>query len=127
MDGPNVNGRTKDLTIVGLGSSKLDDYSRKAAARQSRILVPDPEPEKGGFYRSDHFPFAQKGVPVLNPAEGTDYTGKPAGFAQKVRDDYTTNDYHKPSDVIKPDWDLSGMAEELQLLWIVGWEVANDS
>jgi Zn-dependent M28 family amino/carboxypeptidase len=125
MDGLNVYGRTKDLTVVGLGKSELDDYAQKVAARQGRVLVPDPEPEKGGYYRSDHFPFAQKGVPVLNSDEGTDYIGKPAGFSRKVRDDYTTNDYHKPSDVIKPDWDLSGMVEDARLLWMVGWEVAN--
>lgn len=125
MDGPNTYGRTKDMTVVGLGMSELDDYAGKAAARQGRVLVPDPEPEKGGFYRSDHFPFAQKGVPVLNADEGTQFIGKPAEFGQKKRDEYTTNDYHKPSDVIKPDWDLSGMVEDLQLLGTVGLEVAN--
>jgi len=124
MDGLNVNGRTKDLTVVGLGNSELDDYAQKVAARQGRVLVPDPEPEKGGYYRSDHFPFAKMGVPVLNSSEGTSFIGKPAGYSQKVRDNYTTNDYHKPSDVIKPDWDLSGMVEDTQLLWMVGWEVA---
>jgi Zn-dependent M28 family amino/carboxypeptidase len=125
MDGPNVYGRTKDITIVGLGNSELDDYAQKAAARQGRILKPDPEPEKGYYYRSDHFPFARKGVPALNMDGGSDYIGRPAGFGQKVWDNYTANDYHKPSDVIKPDWDLSGMIEDAQLLWMVGLDVAN--
>jgi Zn-dependent M28 family amino/carboxypeptidase len=125
MDGPNTYGRTKDLTVVGLGRSELDDYAKRAAVAQGRVLVPDPEPEKGGFYRSDHFPFAKKGVPVLNADEGTEFIGKPAEFGQKKRDEYTANDYHKPSDVIKPDWDLSGMVEDLQLLGTVGLEVAN--
>ena len=66
-----------------LGHSDLDDYARKAAERQGRVLAPDPEPEKGVYYRSDHFPFAQKGVPVLNPDDGTDYIGKPAGYGRK--------------------------------------------
>jgi Zn-dependent M28 family amino/carboxypeptidase len=125
MDGPNVYGRTRDITIVGLGNSELDDYAQRTAAKQGRVLKPDPEPEKGYFYRSDHFPFARKGVPALNVDGGSDYIGKPAGFGQKVRDNYTANDYHKPSDVIKPDWELSGMIEDAQLLWGIGWEVAN--
>lgn len=125
MDGLNVNGRTKDLTVIGLGYSELDDYAQKAAAKQGRVLAPDPEPEKGSYFRSDHFSFAQKGVPSLNADEGIDYIGKPAGFGQKIRDEYTANDYHKPSDVTKPDWDLSGMVEDLQLLWMIGWDVAN--
>jgi Zn-dependent M28 family amino/carboxypeptidase len=125
MDGLNTNGRTRDLTIIGLGKSGLDDYAQSIASRQGRVLAPDPEPEKGSYYRSDHFSFSKQGVPSLNADEGIDYIGKPAGFGQKIRDEYTTNDYHKPSDVVKPDWDLSGMIEDLQLLWTVGWEVAN--
>jgi Zn-dependent M28 family amino/carboxypeptidase len=125
MDAPNTYGRTRDLTVVGLGNSELDDYAKKAAAKQGRVLIPDPEPEKGGFYRSDHFPFAQKGVPVLNTDEGIQFIGKPAEFGEQKREEYTTNDYHKPSDVIKPDWDLSGLSQDLQLLGTVGLEVAN--
>jgi Zn-dependent M28 family amino/carboxypeptidase len=125
MDGPNVYGRTKDITIVGLGNSELDDYAQRAAAKQGRVLKPDQEPEKGYYYRSDHFPFARKGVPALNVDGGNDYIGKPADFGQKVRDNYTANDYHKPSDVIKPDWELNGMIEDAQVLWRIGLEVAN--
>jgi Zn-dependent M28 family amino/carboxypeptidase len=125
MDAPNTYGRTKDLTVVGLGRSELDGYAKNAAAGQGRVLIPDPEPEKGGFYRSDHFPFAKKGVPVLDTNAGTQFLGKPADYGQKKRDEYTTNDYHKPSDVIKPDWDLSGMSQDLMLLGTVGLEVAN--
>ena len=125
MDGLNVYGRTKDITIVGLGKSELDDYAQRIAARQGRILSSDQEPEKGFYYRSDHFPFAKKGVPCLNPDAGNDYIGKPAGYGKKIRDDYTTNDYHKPSDIVKSDWDLGGLVEDLQFLWMAGWEIAN--
>jgi Zn-dependent M28 family amino/carboxypeptidase len=127
MDGLNVHGRTKDITIVGLGNSELDEYTRRAAARQGRVLAPDPEPEKGFYYRSDHFPFAQQGVPGLNPDSGIDFVGKPKGYGQKLRDEYTEKDYHRPSDIVKPDWDLSGAVEDLQLLWMVGYEVANSN
>jgi len=125
MDAMNVLGRTKDVTIVGLGNSDLDDYARKVAAGQRRVLRPDAEPEKGFYYRSDHFSFAKQGVPALDPGSGIDYIGKPAGWGRKMRDEFTLHDYHKPSDVIKPDWDLSGAAEDLQLLEEVGYLVAD--
>jgi Zn-dependent M28 family amino/carboxypeptidase len=124
MDALNVNGRTKDLTIIGLGASELDDYARAAAKEQGRVLKPDAEPEKGFYYRSDHFNFAKVGVPALNTDEGVDFIGKPATFGQQVRDRYTADRYHKPSDEITPDWDLSGLAEDVQLLFAVGYRVA---
>jgi Zn-dependent M28 family amino/carboxypeptidase len=124
MDGLNVNGRTKDLTVIGLGSSDLEDYVRDAAGEQGRVLRPDAEPEKGFFYRSDHFNFAKQGVPALHFDEGIEFIGKPADFGQKVRDQYTNHDYHQPSDVIKPDWDLSGAREDLKVFFAVGYRVA---
>ena len=72
MDALNVLGKTKDLTVTGLGNSDLDDYAQKVAAEQGREIRPDPTPEKGGFYRSDHFPFAQQGVPALASGGGID-------------------------------------------------------
>jgi Zn-dependent M28 family amino/carboxypeptidase len=124
MDGLNVHGRTKDLTLIGYGASDLDDYAKAAAAEQGRVIRPDPESEKGFYYRSDHFNFAKQGVPALDPDEGTDFIGKPEGYGKQVRDDYTEHDYHKPSDVIKPDWDLSGAVEDLQVFFAVGYRVA---
>ena len=125
MDGLNQWGPTRDVTVVGLGNSTLDDVLQQAAAEKSRVLRPDPEPEKGFYYRSDHFNFAKVGVPALDPNDGIDFIGKPAGWGQKKRDEYTENDYHKPSDEIKPDWDFSGAAEDLRLLMTVGYRVAN--
>ena len=77
------------------------------------------------YYRSDHFEFARVGVPALNAKGGMSYRDKPATFGQQKRDEYTANDYHKPSDEVKPDWDLTGAAEDLDLLYLVGREVAN--
>ncbi len=125
LDGVNQWGRTKDFTVIGLGASDLDDYLRQAAAEQGRTLRPDPEPEKGFYYRSDHFNFAKQGVPALDPDAGVDFIGKPEGYGTKKRDEYTNNDYHAPSDEVKPDWDLSGAAEDGQLLFAVGYRVAN--
>jgi Zn-dependent M28 family amino/carboxypeptidase len=124
MDGLNVHGKTKDLTLIGFGASDLDDYAKAAAAEQGRVIRPDPETEKGFYYRSDHFNFAKQGVPALDPDEGTEFIGKPEGYGKQVRDDYTEHDYHKPSDVIKPDWDLSGAVEDLQVFFAVGYRVA---
>lgn len=125
MDGLNQFGPTSDLTVVGLGNSTLDDVLRQAATEKKRVLRPDPEPEKGFYYRSDHFNFAKVGVPALDPNDGIAFIGKPADWGRKKRDEYTEHDYHKPSDEIKPDWNLSGAAEDLRLLMTVGYRVAN--
>ena len=103
MDGVNQWGRTKDITVVGFGASDLDDYLRDAAAEQGRTLRPDPEPEKGFYYRSDHFNFAKQGVPALYTDSGIEFIGKPAEYSKTKRDEYTNTDYHAPSDQVKPD------------------------
>ncbi len=124
MDGLNVNGRTKDLTVVGLGASELDDYARDAAGEQGRVLRPDAEPEKGFYYRSDHFNFAKMGVPAFDPNQGVEFVGKPADYGERVRNEYTEHDYHKPSDVVKPTWDLTGAREDLKIFFAIGYRVA---
>ena len=124
IDGMNVNGRTRDLTLVGYGASDLDDYVRDAAGEQGRIIRPDPEPEKGFYYRSDHFNFAKQGVPALDPDEGVEYIGKPKEFGEQVRSEWTERDYHQPSDMVRPDWDLAGAREDLQVFFAVGYRVA---
>jgi Zn-dependent M28 family amino/carboxypeptidase len=125
IDGVNQWGRTSDITVIGMGASDLDDYLRDAARTQNRTLVPDPESEKGFYYRSDHFNFAKVGVPALYTDSGVSYIGKDANYSKQKRDEYTANDYHKPSDEIKPDWDLSGAAEDAELMLLVGYNVAN--
>ena len=125
MDGVNQWGRTKDITVVGMGASDLDDYLRDAAATQNRTLTPDPEPEKGFYYRSDHFNFAKQGVPALYTDAGENFIGKDPGYSKTKRDEYTNRDYHAPSDQIKPDWDLSGAVEDAQLMFLVGYRAAN--
>jgi Zn-dependent M28 family amino/carboxypeptidase len=124
MDSWNLWGRTRDLTIVGLGASDLDDYVRDAAAEQGRVVQGDAEPEKGFYYRSDHFAFAKQGVPALNPEGGTEYLGRPADYGRQLRDDWTNNRYHKPADVVLPNWDLSGTHEDLKVYLAVGYRVA---
>jgi Zn-dependent M28 family amino/carboxypeptidase len=125
IDGVNQWGRTKDITVIGMGASDLDDYLRDAAVEQGRVLRPDPESEKGFYYRSDHFNFAKQGVPALYTDTGIDFVGKPAEYSQQKRDEYTNKDYHAPSDEIKADWDLTGAIDDTQLLFVVGYRVAN--
>ena len=126
MDGMNQWGRTKDIVVIGLGNSTLEDVLSEEARKQGRVIEPDPEPEKGLFYRSDHFEFAKMGVPALDPDSGTQYIGKPRGYGKQKRDEFTEKDYHNVTDEIKPDWDLSGAVEDLQLLFAVGYHVAQD-
>jgi Zn-dependent M28 family amino/carboxypeptidase len=124
IDGVNQWGRTSDVVVVGYGNSTLEDVLAEEAIRQNREIRPDPEPEKGFFYRSDHFEFAKQGVPALYTDNGTSYIGKPDGYGQQKREEYTSVDYHKLSDEVKPDWDLSGAVEDAQLLFRVGWRVS---
>jgi Zn-dependent M28 family amino/carboxypeptidase len=125
IDGVNQWGRTKDVTVIGMGASDLDDYLKAAADEQGRVLRPDPEAEKGFYYRSDHFNFAKHGVPALYTDSGIEFIGKDPAYGQAKRDEYTEKDYHAPSDEIKPDWDLSGAIEDAQLLFAVGYRVAH--
>ena len=118
-------GRTKDVIVIGLGASELDDYLRDAAAEQGRTLRPDAEPEKGFYYRSDHFNFAKVGVPALATDDGLEYVDKPADFGQTKKAEYTASAYHAPGDAVNPGWDLSGYAEQAKLLMAVGYRVAN--
>jgi Zn-dependent M28 family amino/carboxypeptidase len=124
MDGVNQWGRTKDITMVGDDNSTLIDLLREVAKEQGRVVNPDPEPEKGFYYRSDHFEFAKVGVPALYPDSGIDYIGKDSAYSKQKRDEYTSKDYHKVSDEIKPDWDLAGAVEDAQLLTTIGYRVA---
>jgi Zn-dependent M28 family amino/carboxypeptidase len=91
---------------------------------EGRTIQPDAEPEKGFFYRSDHFEFAKLGVPALYVNEGVEYIGKAPGYGMQKRNEYTDKDYHKPSDEVKPDWDLSGAVDDLRALFLVGYAVA---
>ncbi|HET7306965.1 MAG TPA: M28 family metallopeptidase [Gammaproteobacteria bacterium] len=125
MDIMNVWGKTHDITVIGYGSSQLEDWLRRAAKRRGRALRPDPEPEKGFYFRADHFAFAKKGVPALFTEAGVDYLHHPKGWGLKKEHEYTREHYHKPSDEYNPKWNLSGEAADLKLLFTVGERLAN--
>ncbi|TDI42660.1 MAG: M20/M25/M40 family metallo-hydrolase [Acidobacteria bacterium] len=124
MDGLNIWGRTSDITVVGLGQSELDDLAREVATGQGRIVRPDPEPEKGFYYRSDHFELAKVGIPSFYADVGISFEGKPEGWGEEQRAIYTAEDYHKPSDEIKDWYEFSGMIQDLELFLEMGKRLA---
>ncbi|WP_269530926.1 M28 family peptidase [Chitinimonas sp. BJYL2] len=125
IDGINTWGRTRDMVIVGAGQSSLENIARDAVAQQGRVVAPEAKPENGGYFRSDHFEFAKAGIPALYMWSGVDYIGKPTGYGIGKMSEYISNDYHKPSDVMKPDWDLSGGVEDTELLYRIGRRLAD--
>ncbi len=124
MDALNVLGRMRDITVVGLGYSELDSLVQLAAERQNRVVRPDPEPEKGYYYRSDHFSFAKQGVPALNPGSGVDHVEHGEAWTLEREAEYRDQKYHQPADEYDPSWDLGGMVDDVRLLFDVGYRLA---
>ncbi len=120
-------GRTHDMAIIGYGQSQMDGYLRDALATQHRVAVAEAAPEKGLFYRSDQLNFARRGVPVLFTQIGQDKFdgGKAAGHA--LAEDYYAHHYHTPADKYDPDWDFSGVVEDVQALYAVGKRLADET
>jgi Zn-dependent M28 family amino/carboxypeptidase len=114
-------GPSRDVTVVGFGASQMEDVLKAVLTETGRVITPDPHPENGYFYRSDHISLAKKGVPMLYVDSGTDLVdgGKEAGEA--LNKAYTDNNYHKPSDEFDPGWDFSGMEADV----MVDYEVIN--
>ena len=109
-------GKTKDFSILGMGMSSLDDLVKDAVARQGRVVTGDTDPSEGFYWRSDHVEFAMGGVPSLASSPGIDYRRQARRIWRPETQEYIRNDYHKPTDQIKPDWDLTGAVEDLQVL-----------
>jgi Zn-dependent M28 family amino/carboxypeptidase len=124
VDGLNVWGRTSDIVIIGYGYSDLDALVETEAAAQDRHVRPDASPEKGYYFRSDHFAFAQKGVPALYAESGVSFRGKPEGWGKEARNRYLLQRYHKPQDEVDPSWDTAGAVEDMELLYRVGRRIA---
>lgn len=125
IDGMNIMGKTRDMTITGYGSSQLDDYAVAVLEKYGRYATPDPTPEKGGYFRSDHFSFAKAGIPSINLSKGVDNIehGKEWGLAQSEK--WTMENYHKPSDNYEPDkWNFDGMTEDLKVYFEVGYDLS---
>jgi Zn-dependent M28 family amino/carboxypeptidase len=127
IDTVNPWGKTRDIEDLSDNNSTLDDLLAATAKRNGRVLTPNSQPEKGSFYRADHFEFSKLGVPALYTGGGKDFIGKSTDFGRQKKDDYTAHHYHQVSDEVNPNWDFSGAVQDIQLLFEVGYEVANDS
>jgi Zn-dependent M28 family amino/carboxypeptidase len=125
IDTVNPWGKTRDIEDLSDNNSTLDDMLGAAAQRNGRVMAPNSQPEKGSFYRADHFEFSKLGVPSLYTGAGKDFIGKPTDFGQQKKDDYTAHHYHQVSDEVDPSWDLSGAVQDVDLLFEVGYQVAN--
>jgi Zn-dependent M28 family amino/carboxypeptidase len=125
MDGLNIFGPTRDMTMVGLGKSNLDATIHALAALQGRKLVADQFPDRGYFYRSDQFSLAKVGVPAAYLEGGIDVIGQPPGWGKARHEEYEQKDYHQPSDELRDSWDLRGAVEDVKLLFYLGVRVAN--
>ena len=125
IDGANQFGPTSDLVTIGYGASTMDDIGAVVAKAQGRELNPEPHPERGSYYRSDHFEFAKVGVPAYYVDPGQKYLGMPADAAEKLANDYIANRYHKVGDEVQPDWTFAGAAQDTTFLYEVGRAVAD--
>lgn len=121
MDGINSYGKMKDIVVVGMGQSELEDYLKAEAAAVGRYLSPEPNPVAGYYFRSDHFCFARVGIPALYTNTGIDHLEKGKDYGRQVQEEYVAKYYHKPSDEYDPErWNLEGAVEDLKLLFNVG-------
>lgn len=126
LDGMNVYGETKDLVLVGYGRNSISDKIEEAAENRGRTVKPDAHPDRGYFYRSDHFSLAKKGIPAIFPNAGSEFIGKPEGYSATV-DSLMDANYHNVNDEINDYWDLSGMVQDVRLFFHVGYQMLNES
>lgn len=125
LDGMNVYGKTNDVVVVGHGRTSLSDLLEEEAEKQGRTVKPDPYPERGYFYRSDHFNMAKVGIPAIFPNPGTEYLDKGEGFLA-LRDSVSDANYHTVNDEINEYWDLSGAEIDTRLFFLTGFRALND-
>ncbi|MFC3032051.1 M28 family peptidase [Pseudoalteromonas fenneropenaei] len=127
MDSLNLLGRVKDISVVGLGKSELDDMLAVAAKAQNRVVSGDPHPASGGYYRSDHFAFANMGIPAMYAGGGNEAADEATESYRKRMSLVLRGCYHQPCDRYRDEWDLSGAIEDLQLFFQVGYDVSQQS
>ena len=123
-DNTNIYGQTRDIVFLGAERSTIGDVVESIAERRRMVVGTDPAPEQGSFYRSDHFSFAKVGVPSVSLSTGSDFIGKPDGWGEERKREYTAQHYHQPSDVIRDDWDLRGAIDQARFCFELGWELS---
>jgi len=127
MDVLNTFGRARDFVITGAGKSEVEDLIKPLVAAEGRTITPETNPERGGYYRSDHFSFAKLGVPMLDGGSGEDLVVGGTAAGKAAEEDYVAHRYHKPQDEYDPKWDWSGAVADLQLYYGLGRRLADDA
>lgn len=128
IDGINPYGKSKDIVLVGMGQSDLEDYLNEEARRVGRYVSPEPNPVAGYYFRSDHFSFAKVGIPALYTHDGFDNLEHGAEYGKQIQNEYTAKYYHKPSDEYDSTrWKLDGSVDDLKLLFNVGKRISLES
>ena len=125
IDGANVRGLTRDIAALGADRSDLGKAFAAAAAAESLTATGDPDPAKGSFFRSDHFPFARAGVPSISIEAGVDFVDRPAGWGEEQARIFNETRYHQPSDQYSPAFTYQGMAQQVRVLMRIALAVAN--
>jgi Zn-dependent M28 family amino/carboxypeptidase len=125
LDSMNILGPTADFVPLGAERSTLKAVVDQLARERGLRISPDPRPEQGSFYRSDHFPFAKVGVPSISLKEGNDYIGHDQAWGEKKFQEYNQAHYHQPSDEYRDDWNFQGMIQEADFAMEIGRRVAN--
>jgi Zn-dependent M28 family amino/carboxypeptidase len=125
IDTLNVAGPSRDIVLLGAERSTLGTMASQLAAERARVVGPDPEPGRGYFFRSDHFPLAKIGVPALSLSDPVDFTGSDPAAAKRLHEEYQAKRYHQPDDEILPSWNYDGAVADLRFLAELGWRIAN--
>ncbi len=125
MDRLNFRGKMNDIVVIGHGGSEMEDVLAEVALESGRTVTPEATPEKGFYYRSDHFNFAKKGVPILYARGGTVDREHGADYVTQRNADFVANRYHSPGDEIQDDWDVEAAIEDLQIFYKIGYRLAN--
>jgi Zn-dependent M28 family amino/carboxypeptidase len=118
-------GRTRDVVVSGAERTTLWPVVQQIARRMNLVIKPDPRPEQGSYYRSDHFSLARVGIPAFTIGEGSEFLGRPADYGREVFEEYNSKHYHRPSDEYHEDWDFSGLEEMARFGFLIGLEAAN--
>jgi Zn-dependent M28 family amino/carboxypeptidase len=124
VDGLNYLGPTRDIVLLGADRSSLGPMAAALAKERDRTLGADQHPERGYFFRSDHFPLAKAGVPALSISEPLEFSGPNAAELKKKQEAYNATDYHQPSDEFDPSWNFAGGVDDLKLLAQLAWRIA---
>ena len=125
IDSLNMAGPSRDIVLLGAERSTLGDIASELAIERGRSVGPDPEPGRGYFFRSDHFPLAKIGIPALSLSDPVEYTGPDPAASKRIKDEYNEKRYHQVEDEILPEWDYTGAVNDMKLLAELGWRIAN--